>query len=48
LSHILLGILAERRKACRFLVEKPEGRGLHGRPRHKSEDNIEVNLKEMG
>jgi hypothetical protein len=34
----------ERRKACRFLVEKREGRGLLGRPRHKSEDNIEVDL----
>jgi len=29
-------------------MEKHEGRGLLGRPRHKSEDNIEVNLKEMG
>jgi len=38
----------ERRKACSFLVEKYKGTGLLGRPRHKSEDNIEVNLKDMG
>ena len=38
----------ERRNACRFLVKKHEGKGLFGRPRHKSEDNIEVDLKEMG
>jgi len=43
-----LGILVERRKACRFLVEKRERKGLLGRPSYKSEDNIEVNLKGMG
>lgn len=31
-----------------FLVEKHEGKGLLGRPRHKSEDNIEVDIKEVG
>ena len=27
---------------------KYEGRRLHGRPRHRWEDNIEMDLKEMG
>jgi len=31
----------------RFLVVKPEGKRQIGRPRHRWEDNIEVNLKEI-
>jgi hypothetical protein len=32
----------------RVLVEKPEGKRLLGRPRHKWEDNIKMDLKEVG
>ena len=36
----------ERRNACRDLVIKYEGRRLLGRPRHRREGNIEIDLKE--
>jgi len=32
----------------RVLVGKPEGKRLLGRPRHKWEDNIKMDLKEVG
>jgi hypothetical protein len=32
----------------RVLVEKPEGKRPLGRPRHKWEDNIKVDLQEVG
>lgn len=35
----------EKRNACRILVEKPKGNRPLGGPRHKCEDNIEVDLK---
>jgi hypothetical protein len=31
----------------RFLVGKPEGKRPRGRPRHRWENNIEVNLEEI-
>jgi hypothetical protein len=34
--------------AQRILVWKLEGKGPFGRPRHRWEDNIKINLKEMG
>jgi hypothetical protein len=40
--------MGERRGACRVLVEKPEGRRPLGRPRHRWEDNIKVDLREVG
>jgi len=33
---------------CRFLVGKPEGKRLLGRPRCRWEDNIKVGLQEVG
>jgi hypothetical protein len=38
----------ERRGVYRDLVEKPEGKRLIGRPRHKWEDNIKLDLHEVG
>ena len=31
----------------RFLVGKPEGKGPLGRPRHRGEDNIKMDLQEV-
>ena len=36
------------RNAYRVLVGKPESKRPLGRPRHKWEDNIKMDLKEMG
>jgi hypothetical protein len=38
------GTYGERRGAYRALVGKPEGRRQLGRPRHRWEDNIKVDL----
>jgi hypothetical protein len=38
----------ERRGAYKVLVEKPEGKKPPGRPRHRCEENIEMDLQEMG
>jgi hypothetical protein len=38
----------ERRGAYRALVGKPEGRGPLGRPRGRWEDNIKMDLREVG
>ena len=38
----------ERREAYRVLVEKPEGRRPLGRPRLRWEDNIKMDLQEVG
>jgi hypothetical protein len=40
--------MGERRGAYRALVGKPEGRRPLGRPRHRWEDNIKMNLREVG
>jgi hypothetical protein len=40
--------MGEERGACRVLVVKPEGKRLLGRPRHRWEDNIRMNLQEVG
>jgi len=40
--------MGERRGACRVLVGKPEGKKLLGRPRHRWEDNIKMDLEEVG
>jgi len=37
--------MGERRVAYRVLVGKPEGRRPLGRPRHRWEDNIKMNLQ---
>jgi hypothetical protein len=38
----------ERRGAYRVLMGKPEGRRPLGRPRHRWEDNIKMDLREVG
>ena len=40
--------MGERRGIYRILVGKPEGKRLLGRPRHRWEDNIKVDLQEVG
>jgi hypothetical protein len=35
-------------KLMQFLVGKPEGKRLLGRPRHRWEDNIRMDLREIG
>jgi hypothetical protein len=37
-----------RRGIYRVLVGKPDGRRPLGRPRHRAEDNIKMDLQEMG
>jgi hypothetical protein len=38
----------ERRGAFRVLVGKPAGKRPLGRPRHRWEDNIKMDLQEVG
>jgi hypothetical protein len=40
--------MGERRGAYRVLVEKPEGRRQLGRPKRRWEDNIKMDLREVG
>jgi hypothetical protein len=40
--------MGERRAAYRALVGKPEGRRPLGRPRRRWEDNIKMDLREVG
>jgi hypothetical protein len=40
--------MGENRGACRILVGRPEGRRPLGRPRHRWEDNIKMDLQEVG
>jgi hypothetical protein len=40
--------MGERRGAYRALVGKPEGRRPQGRPRRRWEDNIKMDLREVG
>ena len=40
--------MGERRGTCRVLVGKPEGKRPHGRPLHRWEDNIKMDLKKSG
>jgi len=39
--------MGERRGVYRVLVGKPEGKRLLGRPRHRWEDNIKMDLQEV-
>jgi hypothetical protein len=39
--------MGERRGGYRDLVGKPDGRRPLGRPRHKWEDNIKINLQDV-
>ena len=36
-----------KRNPCWIVVEKPEGRGSHGRYKHKLEDNINMDNAEI-
>ena len=40
--------VGERRGVYRVLVERPEGKRPLGRPRHRWEDNIKMDLHEVG
>jgi hypothetical protein len=40
--------MGERRGAYRVLVEKPEGKRSHGRGGNRLEDNIKMDLQEVG
>jgi len=40
--------MGEMRNAYSILTGKPEGKRLLGRPRYRSEDNIRIDLKEIG
>jgi len=40
--------MAEGRGVHRVLVGKPEGKRPLGRPRHRWEDNIKMDLREVG
>ena len=40
--------MGEGRGVHRFLVGKPEGKRLLGRPRRRWEDNIKTDLQEVG
>ena len=47
-SCILAYKLGERRGMYRVLVGKPEGKRPLGGPRHRWEDNIKMDLQELG
>jgi len=40
--------IGDRRGVYRFLMGKPEGKGPLGRPRRRWEDNIKMDLQEVG
>ena len=40
--------IGDRRGACRVLVGKHEGKRPFGRPRHIWDDNIKMDIKEIG
>ena len=43
-----MACMGERRGIDRILVGKPEGKGPLGRPRRRWEDNITMDLQEVG
>ena len=43
-----MALMGERRGVYRVLVGKPEGKRPLGRPRHRWEDNIKMDLQEVG
>jgi hypothetical protein len=40
--------MGEGRKGCKVLMGKPKGKRRLERPRHRSEDGIKMNLREIG
>ena len=43
-----MALMGEGRDVHKVLVGKPEGKTTLGRPRHKWEDNIKMDLQEVG
>jgi len=43
-----VALMGERKGVFRFMVGKPEKKGPLGRPRHKWENNIKMDLQEVG
>jgi hypothetical protein len=43
-----VALMRERRGVCRVLVGKPEGKIRLGKPRCRWEDNIKMDLQEVG
>jgi hypothetical protein len=43
-----IAYMGKSRVAYRVLVDKPEGMRPLGRPRHRWEDNIKMDLREIG
>ena len=43
-----MACMGQGRGVHRVLVRKPEGKRLLGRPRHRWEDNIKMDLQEVG
>jgi hypothetical protein len=43
-----VALIRKRRNACKILVGKPEVKRPLGRPRHRWENNIKTNLREIG
>jgi hypothetical protein len=39
--------MREKGNACRILMGMPEGKGSLRRPRHRWEDNIKINIREI-
>jgi hypothetical protein len=40
--------MRDMRNAYNILVQKPETKRPHGRPRHRWEDNIRIDLRQIG
>jgi hypothetical protein len=40
--------MGKRRSTYKVLVKKPEGRRLLGKPRHRWDDNIKIDLRKVG
>jgi hypothetical protein len=47
-SFMHIARMEEMSNAYDILVRKPDGKRPHGRPRHRWEDNIRMDLKEIG
>jgi hypothetical protein len=40
--------MGDRRDACRVLMRKAERKRLFGRPKHRWEDNVNIDVQEVG
>ena len=45
---VFVARMEQSRNACRVLVGKPDGKRPLGRPRHRWEDNIKMDLRAVG